>query len=121
MSRHVILDRPNLQIVLGFDHMLCSFFGQVFDPSNARREGIAIGGWPTRSGLGMRRPVRTRAEAEEDSRLLVRWTLDQRWAHAGSTVWAHYVEKVRRALLLEWELGEDGETPPLPDLLREGR
>lgn len=117
MSRHCIIDRPNLQVVLGFDHPLRSFFGQAFDPSDSRLEGLAFAGWPTPSGLGTRRPVRSHAEAEADVDLLILWIFDQNWVQGPSLIWAAHVERVRAVLLWEWENGTDAASPKIPAIL----
>lgn len=118
MSRHLVIDRPDLQVVLGFDHMLRSFFGQVFNPSDARGQGIARAGWPTKSGLGTRRPAQTHAEAEEDLNLLIAWTLKRKWEHADSLVWSAHIARVRVVLLREWDDGVDAVvSPQIPAIL----
>lgn len=117
MSRHRVIDRPNLQVVLGFDHPLRSFFGQAFDPSDPRLEGLAFAGWPTSSGLGTRRPVGTHAEAEVDLNLLVAWVLDQGWVHEHGLIWAAHIARVWAVLLWEWENGTDAASPPIPAIL----
>ncbi|SFG92588.1 hypothetical protein [Methylobacterium gossipiicola] len=117
MSRHIVIDRPNLQVVLGFDHPLRSFFGQAFDPSDPRLEGLAFNGWPTPSGLGLRRPVQTHAEAEADVGLLIHWIFDQDWVQGPSLIWAAHVERVRATLLWEWENGTDAPSPKIPAIL----
>ncbi|MCJ2104730.1 hypothetical protein MKK70_04925 [Methylobacterium sp. E-041] len=121
MSRHVIVDRPSLQLVLGFDHMLRSFFGQVFNPANKRREGMAVGGWPTRSGLGTRRPARTIEEAGEDLRLLIAWAKHHQPAGVGEDAWSAHLRSIRTVLMREWDDGTDSATPPIPVALQEGR
>lgn len=119
MSRHVLVDRPNLQVVLGFDHMLRSFFGQVFKPGDRRSEGIAVAGWPTKSGLGTRRPPRLCAERDLDVRLLIEWAREQQ--HEG--VWddpdaSAHLARLRSAIRFEWEEGENYPEMPVPEALR---
>ena len=111
--------RPNLQVVLGFDHMLRSYFGQVFNPSDRKTEGMAVGGWPTASGLGTRRPVITYPERNHDLRLLMMWARAQQPA----SVWEHpeaaeHLEKLRAALRFEWEEGANEPELPLPAVLQ---
>lgn len=122
MSRHLFIDRPDCQVVLGYDHMLQSFFGQVFDPSSPRRAGIAIDGWPTKSGLGTRRPVRTVTEARNDVTALLLWVQDLQLlppaAWSGAEVPGH-LQQLREILLHESYLGEDFPSPELPPVLRE--
>ena len=119
MSRHLLLDRPDRQIVLGYDHMLRSFFGQVFRPGDPRREGIAVDGWPTKSGLGTRRPVDNHPEAGRDLNELESWAHRQIIADGtfGPATRDH-VSRLRAILLREWDEGEDGMELPLPDCLK---
>lgn len=119
MSRHILVERPDIQVVLGFDHMLRSYFGQVFDPSDSDNEGMAVGGWPTASGLGTRRPVNTYPERNHDLRLLMTWARGQQpdrvWAHPEA---AEHLEKLRAALRFEWEEGSDEDAITLPAVLQ---
>lgn len=119
MSRHILVERPTIQVVLGFDHMLRSYFGQVFRPSDRRNEGMAVAGWPTASGLGTRRPVRTYPERDHDLRLLMMWARGQQpdrvWEHPDA---AEHLEKLRAALRFEWEEGSNEPEMPLPTVLQ---
>lgn len=119
MSRHILVDRPDLQVVLGFDHMLRSFFGQVFKPSDSRRQGIAVAGWPTRSGLGTRRSPRLCAERDLDLRLLLEWAHGQQpeelWDNPDAS---GHLARLRSALRFEWEEGEDYPELPVPAVLQ---
>ncbi|MFY9291650.1 MAG: hypothetical protein WAP03_13265 [Methylorubrum rhodinum] len=119
MSRHILVERPTIQVVLGFDHMLRSYFGQVFDPSDSDNEGMAVGGWPTASGLGTRRPVIHWAERNHDLRLLMTWARGQQpdrvWEHPEA---AEHLEKLRAALRFEWEEGSDEDAIALPAVLQ---
>lgn len=118
MSRHILVDRPSIQVVLGFDHMLRSFFGQIFKPPGS---GIARGGWPTRSGLGTRRPVRTEEHASEDLRLLLAWARgtqpEEVWEHPEA---ADHLDALRRSLRFEWSEGYDEAERLVPHALRVG-
>ncbi|MGN7122893.1 hypothetical protein [Methylorubrum thiocyanatum] len=120
MSRHILVDRPDCQVVIGFDHMLRSFFGQVFDPSNRRRRDTPVAGWPTGSGLGTRRPPRLCAERDLDVRLLIEWARDQQpdgvWNDPDAAV---HLARLRSAIRFEWEEGLDYAELPVPAVLRE--
>lgn len=119
MSRHLLVDRPDVQIVLGYDHPLHAFFGQRFNPSRKHSEGIAIGGWPTRTGLGVRRFVRSAVEAEKDLRLLFAWARQQQpedvWGRPGASA---HLDQLRLVLRREWSEGEDCHEEPPPAALR---
>ena len=119
MSRHLLLDRPDRQIVLGYDHMLWSFFGQVFRPNDKRREGMAVDGWPTKSGLGTRPPVYGHSEAARDLGELEAWAHRQLIADGsfGPQPRAH-VQRLREILLFEWDEGDDATEIPLPACLK---
>lgn len=117
MSRHLLVDRPRVQVVVGFDHMLRSFFGQLFNP--AADPDRAVGGWPTRSGLGMRHPADTHVLAAGDLRLLFGWARQQQpifvWREPEAT---EHFERLRAVLRSEWESGEDASEIPVPTCLR---
>ncbi len=118
MSRHVLVDFDHCRIVLGFDHPLRSFFGQLFDPSCD--EGTAIDGWPTSSGLGTRPPVRDAAQADADVALLSMWALDcDRLPHGFwlGVAW-NRLKGLQLTLQAEWRGGEDLICFPPPDSLR---
>ena len=119
MSRHILVDRPSLQVVLGYDHMLQAFFGQIFNPSHTHRAGIAVGGWPTRTGLGTRRPVRSYPEASEDLALLSKWasaTLAARdLEHPEARA---HLDALIRTLRSEWDDGVNRAEIPVPAVLR---
>jgi len=122
VSRHLLLDRPDRQIVLGYDHMLRSFFGQVFRPNDRRREGMAVDGWPTKSGLGTRRPVDGHPEAARDLGELEAWAHRQLIADGsfGPETRAH-AQRLREILLFEWDDGDDAAEIPLPACLKGSR
>ena len=122
MSRHTLLDRPDRQIVLGFDHMLQSFFGQVFRPNDRRSAGMAVDGWPTRSGLDPQRFVPGHPEAARDLGELELWAHRQLIADGsfGPTS-REYVSRLRAILLREWDDGEDSPDLPLPAFLQGAR
>ena len=109
MSRHLLLDRSDRQIVLGFDHPLSSIFGQVM------RAERAIDGWPTRSGLGTRRPAVTAAQMLGDLADLTEWakTLipDE---FAVEPLAAYHLGLLIGLLHSEWEAGRDLPGVPLP-------
>lgn len=108
MSRHLLIDRPTLRIVLGFDPMLQSVFGQRFRPGGAEREGMAVDGWPTRSGLGTRRPIANHADARQDLEGLRAWARRQQpeavWAETRAS---RHLDDLIRLLHREWAQGED--------------
>lgn len=117
MSRHLLVDRPRLQVVVGFDHMLRSFFGQLFNP--AADTGSAIDGWPTRSGLGTRHPADTQALAAADLRLLFAWARKQQpifvWHEPEAS---EHFGRLHGLLRSEWETGEDAPVIPVPACLQ---
>lgn len=116
MSRHLLLDRPDRQIVLGYDRMLLSFFGQIM------RGDRAIGGWPTKSGLGIRRPVYGHPEAAHDLTLLADWARRTLEAEgAWSIEAAEHLQRLWAVLLREWDDGEDSPDLPLPACLQGAR
>ncbi len=119
MSRHLLIDRPDCQVVLGFDHPLQAFFGQIFNPSDKRREGTPVGGWPTRSGLGMRPPVTDHSAVARDLEQLRRWARarqpDQVWAHPEAE---QHLDALLRALRGEWDDGDDAPERPVPACLQ---
>ncbi|KQQ31528.1 hypothetical protein ASF53_02175 [Methylobacterium sp. Leaf123] len=118
MSRHVLVDFDHCRIVLGFDHPLRSLFGQVFDPS--RDEGSAIDGWPTSSGLGLRRPIGDQGQFDADLTELSMWALDcDRLPHGlwQGSAWTR-LKGLQLLLLAEWQGGEDLFSFPAPDNLR---
>ena len=113
MSRHLLLDRPDRQIVLGYDRMLRSFFGQVM------RGDRAIDGWPTKSGLGGRRPVTTAARKAIDLAELTEWAKARIPEEFASDPMAAYHLGVLIGLLSnEADEGEDRPDVPLPACLR---
>lgn len=122
MSRHLLLDRPDRQIVLGYDRMLQSFFGQAFHPNDPRREGIAVDGWPTKSGLGCRRPVTTAARKANDLAELTEWAKAQISDEFGSEpMAAHHLGVLVGLLSKEHDGGEDLPDLPLPASLQGAR
>ena len=122
MSRHLLLDRPDRQIVLGYDHMLRSFFGQVFVPNHPRRAGIAVDGWPTTSGLGGRRPVVSSAQMANDLAELGEWAKTRIPDEFGTEPMAAYHLGLLLGLLSnECDCGEDLPEVPLPDCLKGAR
>ena len=122
MSRHLLLDRPDRQIVLGFDHMLRSFFGQAFVPNHPRRAGTAVDGWPTASGLGRRRPAVTSAQKAEDLAELGEWAKTRIPDEFATEPMAAYHLGILIGLLSnECDRGEDLPEVPLPDCLKGAR
>lgn len=116
MSRHLVVDRPDFQLVVGFDHPLRSFFGQVM------RGERAIDGWPTRQGLGMRRPVTAAFEATRDLNLLLTWARERRpQSDPCDAERLARIEALRPILLEEWAQGADLASSPLPAVLDGGR
>ena len=122
MSRHLLLNRPDRQIVLGFDFMLQSFFGQVFLPNDRRREGVAVEGWPTKSGLGTRRPAYEHQDVARDLGELEVWAHRQLIADGSfSPETREHVARLRGVLLREWDDGENAPELPLPASLQGAR
>ncbi|MET3485419.1 hypothetical protein [Methylobacterium sp. 1973] len=122
MSRHLLLDRPDRHVVLGFDHPLQSFFGQVFRGPSTGRPGNAIAGWPTRSGLGGRRPAVSSAQKANDLSELGEWAKAQiPDEFATEPQAAYYLGLLIGLLSHECDSGEDAPEAPLPDCLRGAR
>lgn len=117
MSRHLLIDRADVRVVLGFDRMLRSFFGQVFKP---RGQGTACTGWPTSSGLGTRRPVSTYRQCSEDlNRHLQGWAFQQLVRHGVDQEDARdHLIRLVEVLRWEWDNGKDAAELPLPACLR---
>ncbi|SDA13073.1 hypothetical protein SAMN02799622_00901 [Methylobacterium sp. UNC378MF] len=119
MSRHLLLDRPDRHVVLGFDQQLQSFFGQVFRGPASGPVGNACGGWPTRSGLGGRRPVASSAQKANDLSELSEWAKAQiPDEFATEPQAAYYLGLLIGLLSLECNSGEDAPKVPLPACLR---
>lgn len=122
MSRHLLLDRLDRHVVLGFDHALQSFFGQVFRGPASDLAGNACGGWPTRSGLGGRRPVTSSEQKANDLSTLGEWAKAQIPDEFSTEPDAAYHLGLLLGLLSrEWSTGEDASEIPLPDCLRGAR
>ncbi|MCJ2067826.1 hypothetical protein MKK75_03215 [Methylobacterium sp. J-030] len=122
MSRHLLLDRPDRHVVLGFDHPLQSFFGQVFRGPSTGSPGNARGGWPTRSGLGGRRPVVSSPQKANDLADLGEWAKAQIPDEFATEPMAAYHLGVLIGLLSsECDGGEDLPDVPLPDCLKGSR
>lgn len=119
MSRHLLLDRPDRHIVLGFDHPLQSFFGQVFRGPASGPVGNAVGGWPTRSGLGGRRPVVSSAQKANDLGELGEWAKMQIPDEFGiEPLAAYHLGLLIGLLSRESDSGEDMPEVPLPDCMK---
>lgn len=69
MSRHIVFETPDKQLVLGFDRPLRAFFGQLYGRDRDR----VIAGHPTRYGLGIQPFVVTEAQAMEAVDCLLAW------------------------------------------------
>lgn len=111
MSRHVLIDRPELQVVVGFDPPLRYFFGQAFNPDRPNATGSPIDGWPTRYGLGIQPPVESEGRAKVVLASLALW-LTKYVSDADAIV------AVRDTLLAEWK-GEPARPEPwISQLLR---
>lgn len=122
MSRHLLLDRPDRHIVLGFDHPLQSFFGQVFRGPASGPAGNACGGWPTRSGLGGRRPVASSAQRANDLSELTEWARAQIPDEVSRDETAiFHLGVLIGTLSRESREGRDAPEVPLPDCLRGAR
>jgi hypothetical protein len=119
VSRHLLLDRPDRHIVLGFDHPLQSFFGQVFCGPASAPVGNACGGWPTRSGLGGRRPVTSSAQKANDLATLGEWAKAQIPDEFSTEPDAAFHLGLLLGLLSrEWSTEEDMPQVPLPACLK---
>ena len=77
MSRHLLLDRPDRQIFLGFDHPLQSFFGLVYRSGGRGGVWTVCGGWPTPIGLGIRSPISSSTLMHADLAELGEWAKAQ--------------------------------------------
>lgn len=119
MSRHLLLNRPNRHVVLGWDEPLRAFFGQVFRGPHRDRPGNAIAGWPTRSGLGRRRPVTCGMHITEDLAALTEWAKLQIPDEFETEPQAAYHLGLLAGLLSrECYEGTDAPEVPLPDCLK---
>ena len=78
MRCYVVEESDGRQIVVGYHRPRRQVFGLVYgDAPNGRNRRGPIGGWPSRTGLGMDPPLTTEAQARQAILLLTAWLRGQ--------------------------------------------
>jgi hypothetical protein len=74
MSRHQIPSKnPGLELIVGFDPPLRSFFGQVYDRTMLDDQNDCVAGWPSPLGLGVQPRLVSTIEAGQALDDLMAW------------------------------------------------